>query len=281
MKEARLSQGTIRYRDTGSGEPLVFVHGLLVNGRLWGPLVDRLEADVRCIVPEMPLGSHTVPMAEDADLSAPGVAATLAELLESLGLDRVTLVGNDSGGAISQIAATEHPERIGRLVLTNCDLYDNFPPKLFSYLVLAAKVPGALSAIGQTLRFRPLRRTPLAYGALAKTRLDDELLEEWVRPGLENADVRRDTRKFIRDSSPEQTVEAARKLELFAAPTVFAWAPEDRWFRIADAERLAASMPNARVERIPGSKTFVSLDQPQRLAEVITTFLRETKPVAA
>src|SRR5687768_1975016 len=160
MKEARLSQGTIRYRDSGGGgDPLVFVHGLLVNGRLWDPLVERLQADYRCIVPEMPLGSHTVPMDEDADLSAPGVASTLAELLEQLKLESVTLVGNDSGGAISQIAATEHPERIGRLVLTNCDLYKNFPPKLFAHLPLAARIPGGLTALAQPLRLRMLQRS--------------------------------------------------------------------------------------------------------------------------
>jgi len=187
----------------------------------------------------------------------------------------VTLVGNDSGGAVSQIVAANHPQRIERLVLTNCDLYENFPPKLFSYLVLAAKIPGALSAIAQTLRFRPLRRSPLAYGVLTKRRLDSELLENWVRPGLADARVRRDARKFLRDSSPRQTLEAARALERFSAPTLFAWAEEDRWFRVEDAERLAAAMPNARVERIADAKTFVSLDQPERLADLIQAFVRE------
>lgn len=281
MEEAHLSPGVIRYRDVGSGQPLVFAHGLGVNGRLWEPVVDLLQRDFRCVVPDLPLGSHTIPMSPEADLSAPGVAGLIAELVERLELGPVTLVGNDSGGAISQIVATRHPERVGRLVLTNCDLYENFPPKLFSYLPLAAKIPGALNVITQTLRFPPLRRTPLAYGVLTKRRLDSELLEDWVRPGLDDAGVRRDARKFLRDSSPEQTLEAARRLERFAAPTLFAWAAEDRWFRIDDAERLAAAMPNARVERIADAKTFVSLDRPERVAELIGAFARDPQASAA
>lgn len=280
-REIRLPQGTIRYRDAGEGEPLVFVHGLLVNGRLWERAAERLRGEFRCILPDLPLGSHTIAMNSDAELGAPGQAAIVAELLEQLGLERATLVGNDSGGAISQLVATRHPARLGRLVLTNCDLYENFPPKLFAYLKPAARIPGVLTGVSQTLRIPLLRRTPLAYGVLTKRRIDGELLEEWVRPGIEDAEIRRDTRKFILGSSPDQTVEAARALESFDAPTLFAWAPEDRWFRIDQAERLAASMPDARVVRIADAKTFVALDQPERLAEAIATFMRETNPAKA
>lgn len=275
MDEVRLPQGTIRYRESGSGAPIVFAHGLLVNGRLWDPVAERLAPDFRCIVPDLPLGSHPVPMEPDADLSPPGLAAIVAGFLEALELESVTLVGNDSGGAISQLVATKHPERIGRLVLTNCDLYDDFPPKLFAYLGLAARIPGAMTALAQTMRIKPLRRTPLAYGVLTKTRLDDDLLEDWIRPGLEDPRIRRDTRKFINGISRNQTLQAARDLETFDAPGLFAWAPEDRWFKVEHADRLAAAMPNARVERIERSKTFVPLDRPDRLAELIGAFVRE------
>lgn len=281
MNEAQLSQGTIRYRDQGSGEPLLFVHGLLVNGRLWEPLVEGLQAEYRCIVPDLPLGSHVTPMSDDADLSPPGIARIVAELIEHLELDRVTLVGNDSGGAISQILATTRPELVGRMVLTNCDTYDDFPPKLFRYLGVVARIPGAMTVLAQSMRIPPVRRAPVAFGLLSKTRLDSKLLDDWVRPGFENAGVRRDTGKFLRGISPEQTIEAARKLEGFNSPTLFAWAHEDRMFLVEQAERLAAAMPNARVERIDDARTFVSIDQPERLADVIAAFVRETRPVAA
>ncbi len=279
--EVRLPQGTIRYRDEGSGEPLVFLHGLLVNGRLWEDVAERLQPDFRCIVPDLPLGSHEVPMNPDADLSPPGVARIVADFLERLGLEGVTLVGNDSGGAISQIVATKHPERLARLVLTNCDAYDNFPPALFSYFKPMARIPGAFAIVGQSMRIKPLRRTPIAFGALTKSRIDESLLDEWLEPSRGNAGIRRDTRKFILGISTDQTMEAARELERFEKPTLFAWAPEDRWFKVEHAERLAASMPDARVERIPDSKTFVSIDQPERLAEAIRSFVREPAPATA
>jgi len=279
--EVRLSQGTIRYRESGTGEPLVFLHGLLVNGRLWERAAELLAPDFRCIVPDLPLGSHLTAMNPDADLSPPGVARLVAEFLEALELEGVTLVGNDSGGAISQLVVTNYPERVDRLVLTNCDAYDNFPPKLFSYFKPAARIPGALALMSQSMRIKPLRRTPIAFGQLTKSRIDDELLEDWLRPGLENPEVREDTRKFILGISPDQTMEAARKLESFERPTLFAWAPEDRWFKVEHAVRLASSMPDARVERIPDSKTFVSIDQPERLAELIRAFVREPATASA
>jgi pimeloyl-ACP methyl ester carboxylesterase len=277
MKEVTLPQGTIRYRDSGAGEPLVFLHGLLVNGRLWDGVAERLAPDFRCIVPDLPLGSHAAPMNPDADLTPPGIAQLVVDFLDALGLDRVTLVGNDSGGAISQLVATAHPDRLGRLILTNCDAYDNFPPKLFAYFKPAAKIPGALTMLTQSMRIKPLRRSPIAFGVLTKSRLSDELMDAWLDPGINDPKIREDARKFILGIDPKQTERAARDLERFASPTLFAWAPEDRWFKVAHADSLAAAMPDARVVRIPDAKTFVSIDQPDRLAEEITSFVRATK----
>jgi pimeloyl-ACP methyl ester carboxylesterase len=281
QRRIELDQGPIRYRDLGEGEPIVFVHGFLVNGRLWEEVAERLAAGNRCIVPDWPLGSHREPMNADADLSAPGVARLVSDFLAALELDRVTLVGNDSGGAVSQIVATKHPERIGRLVLTNCDAYENFPPRLFRYLKPAGRIPGGPAALSQSLRFRPLRRAPFAFGWLTKRRLDDELLEDWVRPGIDDPGVRRDGGKFVRGFAPDHTLQAARELAGFDAPTLFAWAPEDRFFPVEHAERLAETIPNARVERIPDAGAFVSLDQPERLAEVMGEFMRDTSPAKA
>jgi pimeloyl-ACP methyl ester carboxylesterase len=281
MKEATLPQGAIRYQESGTGEPLVFVHGLLVNGRLWERVTPLLSPDLRCIVPHLPLGCHTTPMAPGTDLSPPGVARLVVDFLDELGLDQVTLVGNDSGGAISQLVATSAPERVGRLILTNCDAYDNFPPKLFGYFKPTARIPGAWTLLAQSMRVKPLRRSPIAYGVLTKRPIPMEMLDEWLRPTIEKAEIREDTKKFILGTEPKLTEQAARDLEGFRSPTLFAWAPEDRWFKVEHADRLAASMPDARVVRIPDAKTFVSLDQPERLAEEISGFVRATKPVTA
>ncbi len=285
QREIETPRGTIRYRDSGGGgDPLVFVHGLLVNGRLWDDAAERLaDAGHRCIVPDWPMGSHRVPMNPDADLSGEpgGMPALIAEFIDAVGVKPATVIGNDSGGAMSQILATEHADSVGRLVLTNCDAFTNFPPNLFQYLLWVAKVPGALSALAQSLRIPFMRRSPVAYGVLAKSRLDSELLEDWVRPGIENAGVRHDTRKFIRGISPKQTERAAEKLSGLKAPALLAWAPEDKYFPIEHAERLAEIIPDSRLERIEDAKTFVSIDQPDRLAEVIDAFVRETTAKAA
>src|SRR5947209_5606839 len=159
VPQIELSQGTIHYRDEGSGPPIVLVHGLLVNGRVWERLVPLLSQSARCIVPDLPLGSHATPMSDAPTLSPPDLAALIAELMTRLELDQVTLVGNDTGGALCQLVVTGHPEHIGRLVLTNCDAFENFPPKPFKGLVtFLARVPGALTALAAGGRFAAVRR---------------------------------------------------------------------------------------------------------------------------
>jgi pimeloyl-ACP methyl ester carboxylesterase len=279
QREIELPQGVIRYVDTGEGPTLVFVHGLLVDHRLWQGVVQRLGQDFRCIVPDWPLGSHRTAMSPDADLTPRGVARLIADFLRALDPRDVTLVGNDTGGAICQLLVTEHPDRIGRLVLTDCDAFDNFLPPLFRYLQVAARVPGATTALVQTLRMGFGRRLPIAYGWLAKHGYDPDLPAEWVKPVVGDGGVRRDVRKLLRGISKRDTLQAAERLRQFDKPTLIAWAAEDRGFPFEHAQRLAQILPDARVERIEDAWTFVSLDQPARVAELIRGFVAE--PAAA
>jgi len=280
--EVRLPQGTIRYRDTGSGEPIVFVHGLLVNGALWRKVTPRLEAEFRCIVPDLPLGSHRIPMEPGADLSPPGVARLLSDFLAALDLHHVTLVGNDTGGAISQLVAAHYPERLGGLVLTPCDAYENFLPPAIRPLQYAARVPGLITTLMQGGRIGAIRRGPLGFGLLSKRRpIDDETLQGYLRPFLSDHRVRRDALKVLRGISSRQTIEAAELLRHFEHPTLLAWAPEDRFFKLRFAERLAADIPNARLVEVEDSFTFVPEDQPERLAELIADFVRESSAAPA
>jgi pimeloyl-ACP methyl ester carboxylesterase len=280
MSEATLPQGTIHYRESGEGPPIVFVHGLLVDGRLWRKVTPLLEDNFRCIVPDLPLGSHTTPMPPDADLSPPALARIVADFLEALELEDVTLVANDTGGAISQITAAHHPERIGRLVLTNCDAFENFLPPAFRPMQWAARVPGGLSAMMAGMRFAPMRRLPNAYGRLIKRDFDAAPTREWVDPFLTNKAVRRDVTKVLKGIDTKYTFDAAERLRTFDRPAMLAWAVEDRFFKVAFAEKLAATINGATLERIEDSYTFVSEDQPERLAELIARFAREPAPVA-
>src|SRR5947209_11153285 len=134
-----LTGGPVHFREGGTGEPIVFVHGLLVDGQLWRDVAARLEGEFRVIVPDLPLGSERDPFAPGTDLSPPGLARIVAEFLDALDLERVTLVGNDTGGAICQLVVTRHPGRVGRLVLTPCDAYEHFPPPAFKPLAVAGR----------------------------------------------------------------------------------------------------------------------------------------------
>jgi pimeloyl-ACP methyl ester carboxylesterase len=277
LEKVELDAGPIGYRDSGSGPVIVFAHGLLVDGTLWRKVTPLLDSDFRCVAPDLPLGSHREPMRAGADLTPPGVARIVADFIEKLGLEDVTLVGNDTGGAISQLVATNHPERLGRLVLTPCDAYENFLPPMFRPLQYAAKVPGVLTAVMQSTRIRAVQRSPLGFGMLiSPDQIDPDVLDAWVRPYLGNAGIRRDTIKFLKSISNRYTLEAAERLRDFDRPTLIAWAPEDRFFKFKYAERLAAAIPDSRLVRIEDSRTFVSEDQPERLAEEIATFVRET-----
>lgn len=257
----------------------MFVHGFLVDGRLWDGTAATLANDFRCIQPDWPMGSHRVAMDPGADLSPPGMAALIARFIEELGLEQVTVVGNDSGGAISQVLVTRHPERIGRLVLTNCDSHDNFPPAPFNLMPPLAKLPGGMTAITLPFRIGAVRRR--AYAQFAKRPIPSRLVDSWLEPSMRDAGVRRDTQKFTVGIHKRHTLEAAEKLADFERPALIAWAPEDRFFKLSYAERLAETIPDARLETIADAKTFVPFDQPERLAALIGSFLREPRRASA
>src|SRR3954447_23611833 len=126
--------GTIEFRERGSGKPIVFAHGVGVNGDLWRKVAPELAADgFRCIVPDLPLGAHAIPLDHAPDMSLPGLADILASFVDALDLREATLIANDTGGAISQTYAGRNPARLVRLVLTSCDAFDHYPPPAVAY----------------------------------------------------------------------------------------------------------------------------------------------------
>src|SRR5262249_34782526 len=260
---------SVCYREFGTGEPVVFVHGLFVNGGLWRKVVPRLVQHYRCIVPDWPLGSHEMTLNSNADLSPRGLARLIADFLAAQSNEPVTLVGNDTGGALCQIVAAEHPEHIARLVLTNCDAFDNFLPPAFRYLQWGAYVPGFVFLTAQAMRWPVVRGLPNAFGLLTKRPLERVVSDNYVGPVISKPLIRREVTKVLKGISPSYTLAAATKLANFKKPVLLAWAPEDRFFPFAHAERLREIFPDARLERIDNSYTFVPEDQPERLAELI------------
>lgn len=272
-KGVRLSRAEIGYRERGDGPPVVFVHGLLANADLWRKVVPAVaEAGNRCIAPDWPLGSHTVPV-PGADLSPPGVADLVAEFLATMDLRDVTVVANDTGGAITQLLMTRHPERIGRVVLTPSDSFEYFFPPLLAPLPKLVRVPGMTWLITQVMRPRWVQRSPLFFGAVAKRPIDDHIVDSYLRPTRLDPAIRRDLRAFVRTVHNRYTLDAAAKLRDFRKPVLLAWASEDRLFPITLAHRLAEVLPNAAIKEIGDSYTFVPEDQPAELATLINAFV--------
>jgi pimeloyl-ACP methyl ester carboxylesterase len=279
QRHASLTAGTISYRDTGAAGPaILFIHGLLVNGTLWRHVADDLSTDFRCIVPDWPLGSDAVSMNNDADLSPTGVSDIVAQFLNELDLHDVVVVGNDTGGAIAQLLAVRHPERLGGLVLTSCDAFENFLPPMFRPLQWAARIPGGVNLGVQALRWQTLRRAPFAYGWLSKRPLPNSVTQGWLKPSQTQRAIRRDAAKLLRAISPRDTMRAASQLEHFQAPVLLVWAREDRFFPLDHARRLKALLPNASLQYIEDSYTFVPVDQPQALSAAIRAFVKQPPP---
>ncbi len=276
VREVELTQGTLRYRERGTGAPIVFVHGLLVNGDLWRKLVPQLSHRYRCITPDLPLGSHEIPMKPEADLSIPGIARLLSEFCSALGLEHPTLVANDTGGAITQWMMTEHPNSVGRVVLTSCDCFENFLPAMFRPLQALAHVPPLLTAVLQPLRLASVRRLPFAFGWLAKRPIAPEFEAGYAAQILAQRAIRRDCYKVLRDISPKYTRRAAERLGEFVNPVLVAWAADDRFFPPEHGRRIAQIVPKGRFVLIEDSYTFISEDQPDALAKQILAFLEES-----
>lgn len=272
MPSAKLNSGTIHYEKSGpsGGRPLVLVHGFMMGASVWRPLVQRLsKRGFLCIAPTWPLGCQEEPMEQEADLTMEGIASIVGDLLDTLELEDVVLVGNDTGGAVAQIVATTADQRLGALVLTSCDAFEHFPPPIIKPLIDAARTRPTFAAALQPLRTRFARRR--AYGGLAHTDID-QLALEWLRVPLSDGRVRGDLRRFTGSLNRQSTVRAGARLPQFTKPALIAWSADDEFFPLEDAKRLAAALPNSQVQVIPRAKTFSMIDQPDILADLICDF---------
>ncbi len=266
--------GPLRVRIVGTGGPVVLaVHGALVDGRLWDGVARALADEATVLLPDLPLGAHRRAVPDRSLLTPPSLAEALVEILDGLGHERVTVLGNDTGGALSQLAVAAHPERFEALVLTSCDAFEHFPPPLLRALPTVVRLPGATRAIARIFALPPLLSRPGPLNLLTARPVDRDLVRSWMQPVVADAAIRDDLTALIRGMHPRQTLAAAQALRSYPGPAVIAWSRRDRLFPPRDAERLVQTLPDATLHWIDGALTFSSLDQPEAVAGAVRTAL--------
>jgi pimeloyl-ACP methyl ester carboxylesterase len=215
-------------------------------------------------------------MRPGADLSPPGLAGIVAGVMDDLDLKDVTLVGNDTGGAICQLVVAHHPDRLAGLVLTTCDAYEHFPPAFVKPFTWVGRAPRLGNVLLQSGRFAPIREALIAP---VNKRRSAERNKAWVEP-LRDAGVRRDVLKVLAGIEPSHTLAAVPALKSFGRPALVVWSRGDRVFPLEDGKRLAADL-DAQLEVLDDTRTFIPLDQPGRLSDLIASFVAERVGVAA
>lgn len=273
MPTIDLPLGTVKYRADGPPDsaepPVVFVHPILTNGDLWAPVARRLAAHgVRSYSPDWPLGSHTIAQHRDAELSPAAVAHMVCAFLAALDLHEVTLVGNDTGGALVQFVLASGEPRVTRAVLMNCDAFDSFPPFPFNAMLGPLKSPAVARVMANLMSWKPLRQSKVGFGLLAH-HIPAELTGDWMEPARTNPDVRRDLSALIRSLDPRELLEITNSLGSVTAPVTILWGMADRVFKPSLGRRLADACGNAEWVEVPGARAFLALDAPDHVSAAI------------
>jgi pimeloyl-ACP methyl ester carboxylesterase len=273
MADVALKQATIEYQEFGPQDsvhaPVLFVHGILVDGRLWREVAEGLgRRGFRCIVPTWPLGSHSVPVNDTTALSLPGVAAMINDAIVALDLSDVTLVGSDTGGGLCQLVVDAYPDRISRLVLTNCDAFDKCPPFPFNVVFGLLRGPISIKALFGQLRLRPLRHSPLGFGLLIN-KPDPHVTSAWLQPCLKDSRICRDLAALLRQVATTDLTDVASRLPRLTQPVMLIWGQRDRCFTPGLGRRLAGLFRNAKLIEVADAKTFVALDAPDAVIDAI------------
>ena len=275
MPRLVLEQATLDYRVLGPEDsphpPVLFVHGILVDNRLWSGVAEAVARQgFRCIVPTWPLGSHTIPVNEGTELSPRGIATMIRDVITALDLTYVTLVGNDTGGGLCQFVIDAYPERVGRLVLTNCDAFDKFPPFPFPVVFALLRGPRSIKTLFAQLKLTALRHSPLGFGLLMNDP-DPALTDAWLQPCRDDDRICRDLATLLRHVATTDLTDVAMRFSQFTKPVILVWGQRDRCFTPALGRQLAAQFPDCALIEVPNSKTFVALDNPSAVVDAIAT----------
>ncbi len=266
--------GGVSYVEEGNGIPILFVHGTLSNANTWRKIIPSLSKKYRCIAIDLPIGGHTIPLAERVDLSPVGIANLIKDFLDFLNIEKAIIVSNDTGGAYAQIFASLYPESIEKMIFSNCEVLDVFPPKKFKYLISAVRIPGFTYLLSRCFKIKGMLRSDLVMGLLSDKISGSELSELYLKSFINNKKVRRNFTDNVKTWSPEYTIEAGKILATKKFPVLVLWGAEDvKLFPMKLAEQLKDMFANSKLIPIPNSKTYIQEDQPEIMIEEIDRFV--------
>lgn len=268
--------GRIAYVEQGKGPAAaVFIHGYPLNGFQWRGALPRLAGLRRCIaIDTMGLGWSEVP--EDQDLHPASQAQMVAAVLDALGIDRVDLVANDSGGAIAQRVALSHPDRVRSLLLTNCDVPVD-PTPAFAAAVASARA-GLLADkfVGAQLANHRLAWTPRGLGGLAYSRprnLTSEAIDAYFTPLVSSPLRKAQLHGYTLALEHNPLLGLEDEMARSEVPVRIVWGMADRFFKTTDADWLDRTYPGSRgIRRVEGAKLFFPEEQPGLIAEEARRF---------
>lgn len=265
----------ISYGNVGSGPPLVFVHGVYVTGALWNDVVSRLAGEHRCITPTWPFGAQRAPVGAAVDLGVAASGRRILKLLEALELSDVTLIANDTGGGVVQSALADSAlpwDRVSRLVFTNCDSFEHFPPSGFAPLVRLCRLNAAIGAgVLRLLATGPGQA--MFIRAVTRHGVDRSRWPELFGGFVQLASIRREAARFTAGLHPRHTLAASDAIAGWTKPVLMVWGDSDKLFPMSHGQRLADAFPHARLHPVPDSSTYVMLDQPDEAAGAIAEFV--------
>jgi pimeloyl-ACP methyl ester carboxylesterase len=258
LRSIKTPSGDIHYVERGSGRVALFVHGVLLNSYLWRHQLAELGDLRRCIAVDlMAHGNTEISVTQDVSVTAN--AHMLAQFLDALKVDQVDLVGNDSGGGICQIFAALYPKRVRSLILTNCDVHDNWPPEAFKGFVAMVAGGGLAGTLTAMLADKSVYRSPQAL-ALAYEHpeaVSDDTIEIYLRPHLRSPQRTHDLERFVNAFDCRHTVDIEVPLRLVQVPTLIAWGTDDVFFDLKWSNWLERKIPGTkrRVE-FKGARLF-------------------------